>query len=208
MVQSALESGLYTHNQVKFKEDVELIWENALQYYSPTSAIYALATACSKDFQRLWREMETARGPLKAMEARVNDLEAQLKDVHKRLALLSKRQVRLLTHKQVQFLQTALETLSPTDRLGLVTLLPQHVSVLGSEIEIHIEQMTKEDFSVVRRYVENCREVAPVPVQRKVRSEFEKQVKRGEAEIMQARACAESSDSSDDSDAGEDNGQT
>lgn len=203
MVQSALESGLYKRNLAKFKEDVELIWKNAVQYYSPSSAIYALAMACSKDFRRLWHQMETGSITRMSMEARVNDLEAQLKDVNKRLARLSQPPTHCLTSKQVQFLQTTLEALSPTNRLGLVTVVPQHVTVLGAEAQIHIDQITKEEFSVVKRYVESCREVAP---QRKERSDFEKQVRRGEAQIMQARAGTDSSDSSEESEAGEDNG--
>ena len=209
MIQRGVENGLYRRDQAKFKEDVEMIWANAMRYYPPSSTMHALAEACCKDFRALWRRLEQASNPIKSMEARVNDLEIQIKDVLKRLTHLSQRRRRPLNSKEIQSLETMLGALSPHNRVGLLAVLPKHVSVLGTEININMGQMSCEEFLLVKRYVKSCGKQGKRQEVNREKGELELQVRKGEAEIMQARAvmCSDSSDSSEESDEGEDNGQ-
>lgn len=209
MIQQGVENGLYRRDQAKFKEDVEMIWTNAMRYYPPSSTMHALAKTCCKDFRALWRQLEQTRNPIKSMEARVNDLETQIKGVLKRLTYLSQRSRRPLNLKEIQSIETMLRALSPSNRLGLLAVLPKHVSVFGTEINVNMEEMSHEEYLLIKRYVKSCGKQGKPQEVNQEKGEFELQVRKGEAEIMQARAvmCSDSSDSSEDSDEGEDNGQ-
>ena len=206
MVQKGLENGIYTKNHGKFKEDVETIWTNAMSYFPRTSARYVLAETCAKDFKDMWDRVTLTKNPLKAMEVRVDELEKLIESVLTRLNRMDKRRERPLSLRERQYLATTIPSLTQEQFNGLLHVLPQITAISGKEIEVNLLQITRDEYVKVREYLTQCKKETPAAVtqpkvEKRERTEFEREVRQGAAELMQAKGVLEcSSDSSDSSD--------
>jgi len=212
MVAENMRDGLYRDNEVRFASDMRRIWTNALEYYPPTNLRYQLAQTNQKDFELYLEKLEAQRNPLKRMEDRVVALERKMAEVLTRIARNDQKKVRPPSSADLQRLSRLISRLPEQHRRGLVAIAPQRfTSTHSGACELNLEALTREEYEDLRKYASTKgrkmkqKETLEAPGQTPPTAEedYTKVVRRGQAELMQAKGADTDSSSSDSSSEGE-----
>ena len=212
MVQTNMRDGLYRDNEVRFASDMRRIWNNALEYFPPTNLRYQLAQTNQKDFELYLEKLETQRNPLKRMEDRVMALERKMAEVLARIAKNDQKRVRPPSAAELQRLSALISRLPEQHRKGLVALAPlRFTSTTSGACELDLGSLTREEYDDLRKYAlskgrkHKKQEPVETPGQTPPTAEedYTKTVRRGQAQLMQAKGADSDSSSSESSSEGE-----
>ena len=205
-VLSNLNDGLYRDSDARFISDVRRVWTTAIDYFPATSTRHQLAEANQKDFESYLDRLEKQKNPLKMMEERVAVLERKMADVLSRLDRNEQRKARPPTGPELQRLSTELLALPDEFRRGMIALAPNHFRLTGAgECQVDLEGLPRNVFEELKKYIRrnrNKKPKKPTVVEQTpptADEDFIKGVKRGQAELMQARGGKEDSSSDDSS---------
>lgn len=207
MVLKNLNEGRYRDNDAGFISDVRRVWTNALDYFPATSTRHQLAQANQKDFENYLTRLEKQKNPYKMMEDRLSILERKMAEVLNRLDRNERRKARPPTLPELERLKREIQALPDECRRGMIALAPDHFQLTGAgECQVNLENLPRESFEEIRKYIRRNRNKKPKkPVLAELTpptadEEFSRNVRRGQAEIIQARCAGYSSDSSSSSD--------
>lgn len=228
IISERIRRGYYARSSPKLLADIRQVWSNALSYFPPTHIRYEQAAIKQEEFEELLVNAQKERScPIQALETRIARLEKGFSEVLAQLRRRDKRTGKPPTVKELQELAKELETLPDQYRRGLVTLAPNHFQTTGQDLcEVNLEKVTRDEFVSIRKYLRTCKgEPKPPPTEGTsqpalpepsdksqpagvvpVEDEFVQRIRRGQAEIMQARGYHSDSSSSDSGSDCRDNG--
>lgn len=211
-VQTNLRDGLYRDNEVRFISDVRRIWVNALDYFPPTSSRYQLAQTLQKDFEYYVNELDKQRDPFKKMEERIVALERQMTEINARLCKNAQKREKPPSNAELKRLSGLISKLPEQYRKGLVDISPRCFNPTSSgAYELDLEALTREEYTQVLAFIHSktrkpkSKPALPPaePPSAAVQEDYSRTIRRGQAELMQAKGAESDSDSEDSSSEGD-----
>ena len=199
----------YKSRPEKLISDVNTVWTNAISSFPAGHVRYQQATDSQTEFFALLSLADKEHNrPLEALEDRLAAIEQGIKAVIDKLDRREKQRSKPPSKEALQQLSAALLTVPDRYRRGVTTVAPElFVYTDDKQCQIDLEKVTMGQYRDLIRYIKTCKD----PVQRgkplftvektglTPEEEFMRSIRKGQAEIMQARATPGSNESSSSS---------